>query len=190
SRRPAESAASSTRPAKPLRKVSSGANGCSARTSMRSSRGAVVGKLRTAAPPPESSVSALKASSVIDAKAPRAASSSAGGRNNSAGESTGRSMSWRRSSWRASTSCHPLASEEQPHPRQRIEGALGLRVEAPDGLDLVVEQVDAQRSSAAHGKDVEERPAHRELPGTHDLADTRVAGFREALAEGLDGKRL
>src|SRR5207249_3209756 len=73
------------------------------------SRGAVVGKLRTAAPPPESSVSALKASRVIDAKAPRAASSSAGGRNNSAGESTGRSMSWRRSSWRASTSCHPLA---------------------------------------------------------------------------------
>ncbi|TLY67470.1 MAG: hypothetical protein E6K45_05410 [Gammaproteobacteria bacterium] len=83
-----------------------------------------------------------------------------------------------------------FASGEQPHARQRIEGALGLRVEAPDGLDLVVEQVDAERRGAAHGKDVEERPAHRELPGTHDLADARVAGFREALAEGLDGERL
>src|SRR5205814_8236160 len=62
-----------------------------------------------------------------------------------------------------------FASGEQLHARQRIEGALGLRVEAPDGLDLVVEQVDAQRRGAAHGKDVEERPAHRELPGTHDL---------------------
>ena len=98
SRRPGESAASSTRPSKARRNSSSGANGCSARTSSRSSRGAVVGKLRTPGDSPCSSVSALKASRVMLAKGLSRASSSAGSRNNSAGLSTGRSMSWRRSS--------------------------------------------------------------------------------------------
>ncbi len=59
---------SSTRPSKSRRNASSGANGFSARASTRSSRGAVVGKLRSVAlSAPASSVSALKASSVTEA---------------------------------------------------------------------------------------------------------------------------
>jgi len=33
---------------------------------------------------------------------------------------------------------------------------LRVRIEATDGLDLLIEQVDAQRGRSAHGKDIEE----------------------------------
>ena len=83
----------STRPSNACRNVSRGANGCSARTSMRSSRGALVGKLCTPGAAPLSSVSALNASRVTVEKLPSAAASIAGSTKSSAGRSTGRSMS-------------------------------------------------------------------------------------------------
>ena len=83
-----------------------------------------------------------------------------------------------------------LARRQQAHARQRIERALRLRIKAADRLDLLVEEVDAQRRRAAHGEHVQQRAAHRELSGTHHLADARIARFGESLPERLDGERL
>ena len=83
-----------------------------------------------------------------------------------------------------------FARRQQPHARQRVERALRVRVESTDGLDLLVEQVDAQRRRRTHREHIEERAAHRELAGADHLADACVAGLGEALPEGLDGERL
>src|SRR5215469_10186783 len=83
-----------------------------------------------------------------------------------------------------------LARGQQPHARQRVERALRVGIEATDRLDFLIEQIDAQRRCRTHGEYIEERAAHRELPGAHNLADARVAGLGEALPEGLDGERL
>ena len=54
--------------------------------------------------------------------------------------------------------------------------ALRLRVEAADAVDLVVEQVDAQRRFAAHREDVEQRAADREIARLVPPGDAGVAG--------------
>jgi hypothetical protein len=49
-----------------------------------------------------------------------------------------------------------LTRRQEPHALECIKRALRLGVEAANGLDLVVEQVDAQRRGGAHGIHVEE----------------------------------
>ena len=58
---------------------------------------------------------------------------------------------------------------EQAHLLDLLPGTLGIRVEGADGLDLVVEEVDAQGLQAPHGEDVQQGPADRELPMGYDL---------------------
>ncbi len=83
-----------------------------------------------------------------------------------------------------------LAGGELPRRQQRhlghtLAAALGLRIEAPDGLDLVVEEVHAQRAVRAHREEIEYRAAHRELAVLHDLGDAAVARPLQALAHRL-----
>ena len=79
-----------------------------------------------------------------------------------------------------------FACRQQAHVLERIERALRLRIEAADGLDLIVEQIDAQRRRCAHGEHIQQRAAHGELARTDDLADARVAGLGQPLAERLE----
>ena len=79
-----------------------------------------------------------------------------------------------------------LARRQQPHLLDRLERALGVWVEAADRLDLIVEQVDAQRFVRAHRKDIEQRAAHGELPGAAHLADAGVTGVDQAGTERLE----
>ena len=60
--------------------------------------------------------------------------------------------------------------------------ALGVRVERPQGLDAVIEQVDAQRRPCAHGEDVHQRTPHRVLASFGHGAGVAVAGPLEARA--------
>jgi hypothetical protein len=53
-------------------------------------------------------------------------------------------------------------------------------------LDLVVEQVDAQRRVVAHREQVEQRAAHRELAVFHDLGHVAVTGVDQPLAQRRD----
>jgi hypothetical protein len=96
SRRPGESAAISTRPVKLARKLVSGASGCAARASRRKSGGAVVAKSWT--PPRRSNSLPAKRSMLTLGRDSSAACSPEGSTKASAGGSSGRSMSWRRSS--------------------------------------------------------------------------------------------
>src|SRR6185437_13964842 len=83
-----------------------------------------------------------------------------------------------------------LARRQEAHALERIERALRFRIEAADGLDLLIEKIDAQRRRCAHGEDIEERAAHGELSGARHLADARISGIRESLAKGLERQGL
>ena len=99
SRRPAESAVEQHAAVKALEEGIQGRERLlGARIDPQFRAAALVGKLRTSGSSPVSSVSALKASRVTAAKRSSAALTCAGSRNSSSGASTGRSMSWRRSS--------------------------------------------------------------------------------------------
>ena len=63
--------------------------------------------------------------------------------------------------------------------------ALGIRIEAPQRVDLVVEQVDAQRGVGAHGKQVDQRAAHGVFARLVDGFHRAIAGPRQALPEIL-----
>ncbi len=83
-----------------------------------------------------------------------------------------------------------LASGQQSDLLQSLERALRFGIELADGLDLVVEQIDAQRGRGSHGKDIEQRAANGELARTSDLAHARVAGLHEPIPEGLQRQGL
>ncbi len=68
----------------------------------------------------------------------------------------------------------------------RVQRALRERREGADRLDLVAEELDAERLSAGGREDVDETAAHRELPAVVDALDALVAGERELLGETFD----
>ena len=63
---------------------------------------------------------------------------------------------------------------------------MAFRIESPDGLDLVIEQIDSQRSGRTHRVDIEQRATDRELARADDLADARITRFGKSLSERLD----
>ena len=69
-----------------------------------------------------------------------------------------------------------LARRQQFDALDPLPGKLAVRVEGPDRLDLVVEQVDPVGLLAAAGKEVDQRAAHGELPVLGDLRHRAVAG--------------
>ena len=79
-----------------------------------------------------------------------------------------------------------LTRGQQPDLFQHGAGTLGFRVELADALDLLVEQVEAQRGLGAHREKVDDGPAHRELAVRHDLADVGIAGGSEPGPEGVE----
>lgn len=64
-------------------------------------------------------------------------------------------------------------------PRHGVEAALGVGIEGADGVDLVVEQVDAEGHRRAHGEQVDQSAAHCVFAGAHHLRHVGVAGQRE-----------
>ena len=68
-----------------------------------------------------------------------------------------------------------FAAGQQPHFGHGIEAALAVRIEGADRIDLVVEQVHAQRHAGAHRKQVDQAAAHRVFAGAHHLRHVAVA---------------
>ena len=69
-----------------------------------------------------------------------------------------------------------------------VQRALGERRERADLLDLVSEELDAQRLAAGRREDVDEPAAHGELATLVDPVDPLVAGEREMLGEPVDAR--
>ena len=69
-------------------------------------------------------------------------------------------------------------------------GALGVGVEQAQGVDFVVEQVDAHRIGRTHGKYVQERTTDGELAAFGNRVGCAVAGRNQALALGGDVELL
>ena len=69
-----------------------------------------------------------------------------------------------------------FARRQQAHGIHLVYRALGLGVEGAQGLDLVIEQVDAVGQLAAHGEQVDQCTAHGELAMLIDRVDAAVAG--------------
>jgi len=68
-----------------------------------------------------------------------------------------------------------LARGQQADFRHGIQRALRVHVEAGNGLDLVVEQVDAVRQHAAHREQVDDAAAHAVFAGGEHLLHMVVA---------------
>jgi hypothetical protein len=83
-----------------------------------------------------------------------------------------------------------LARRQQPDLVECILGALGLGIEHPDPLDLVVEQIDPQRHPTPHGEDIQERAPHRIFAVSENLRDTGIACLLQAAAHGVAIKPL
>ena len=73
----------------------------------------------------------------------------------------------------------PLAGRADDRLVESLDGALRLRVEAADRLDLVAEQLDAQRQRLGGREDVEDAAAPRRLAGSLDERAERVTGLDE-----------
>ena len=58
-----------------------------------------------------------------------------------------------------------LARRQHAHAFERIERALRVRIEAADGLDQIIEQIDAQRRAAPIGKTSNSEPRSANSPG-------------------------
>ncbi len=72
---------------------------------------------------------------------------------------------------------------EHLDPVDLLGRALRLRIEAADGLDLIIEEFDAIGLAAPHGPEIEDRAAHGELPRLPDLIGQAVSGVTEELAK-------
>jgi len=83
-----------------------------------------------------------------------------------------------------------LARGQETYLLQGVERTLRVGIEAPDRLDLLAEEIDAQRRLDAHREHVEQRAAHRELAGGRHLTDRRVAGLDQSLAKAFERQRL
>src|SRR5215471_15469721 len=74
---------------------------------------------------------------------------------------------------------------------QRLDGALGRRIEEPERLDVVTEELRSYRPLPERGEDVYDAAAQAPLPDLNDRVDALVAGEIEPLHEGfaVDGSR-
>ena len=79
-----------------------------------------------------------------------------------------------------------LAGGEELDAIDPARRALAVGIEDAQALDLVVEQVDAQRRIGTHRKEIEQRAPHRVLPMLHHLADTCIPGPVQTPAKGVD----
>ncbi len=70
----------------------------------------------------------------------------------------------------------------------RVQRALRERRERAHLLDLVAEELDADRLAAGRREDVDQAAAHRELPAVVDALDALVARERERLRQALDAR--
>ncbi len=68
----------------------------------------------------------------------------------------------------------------------RVQRALREGRERADALDLVAEELDAERLATRRRIDVDDPAAKRELPALLGLVDPLVAGERELLGDGVD----
>ena len=71
---------------------------------------------------------------------------------------------------------------------ERVERALREGREGADALDLVAEELDAERLAACRRVDVDDAAAERELAALLGLVDALVAGERDLLGEGVDSR--
>ena len=78
-----------------------------------------------------------------------------------------------------------FARRQQPHLLHDAGGDLGFRIEGPDGVDLLVEQVEPEGRLAAHGEEVDERAAHGEIAVLCHLRTGAVTGGLQPAAEAL-----
>ncbi len=76
-----------------------------------------------------------------------------------------------------------LRGRRELDPLRLAEGTLGEGREPAQRLDLVAEQLDADRALLGRGVDVEDPAADRELPALLDLLDALVAGVRQQLGD-------
>ena len=70
------------------------------------------------------------------------------------------------------------------------DGSLGIGIEQPEAVDLVVEEVDANRVRTTHREDVDQRTADGELAPFGHRVDGPVAGACQALPLGGDVEGL
>ena len=83
----------------------------------------------------------------------------------------------------------PLARREDHGLVDRVERALRERRERPDLLDLVSEELDAQRLAAGAREDVDETAAHGDLPALLHPLDAFVARRARATRRARRGRR-
>ncbi len=83
-----------------------------------------------------------------------------------------------------------LPRRQQPDALDLLQGALGFGIEGPNGLHLVIEQFDAVGMTAAHGVEIDEAAADRELAMLHHLGDAAVAAALQPLAHRLQGEAV
>ena len=83
-----------------------------------------------------------------------------------------------------------LARRQDTQSVQPLPGHLRIRLEIPERVDLVGEQIDTDRQARTHRKHVEKRPAHRELAVFLDLRYPRVADRDERVQEVIARQRL
>ena len=75
-----------------------------------------------------------------------------------------------------------FAAGQHLHRRDLVQRALRFGVEFADGVDVLVQQLDAQRRVGAHRVDIEQATAHGEIARVHHLRHVAVAGaFQAAL---------
>ena len=82
----------------------------------------------------------------------------------------------------------PLGRRVDHRLRDRVQRALGERRERADRLDLVAEELDAQRLAARRREDVEDAAADRELAALVGPLGPLVARERELLGEPVDAR--
>ena len=66
-----------------------------------------------------------------------------------------------------------------------LDGALRLRIEGAERFDFIVEQVDAERHRAPHGKDVEQRTADCQFAVLEHGLDSPVTIECQGFGKGL-----
>ncbi len=76
-----------------------------------------------------------------------------------------------------------FAAGQQLHLAHRIQAALRIHVEAADGFDFVVEQVQAVRQRRPHREQIDQPAAQAEFTGRRHLGDVVVVGQRQLGAQ-------
>ncbi len=83
-----------------------------------------------------------------------------------------------------------FARRQQLNALQFVERTLRLGIEAPNAVDVSIQQIDAVRSVRTHRENIDERTPNRELAMRHDLSDRGITGHRQLRAQRLEIERL